>query len=131
MQQKKKQESVTKNWVTAERAKEFGLPPQGRKESESAFRARISGALRDNGHIIEAHEAATGKLYDDENEIAMSGITGALAQKMQGVNYRQSGSNQVGTDVAAGCVATNKNPIELSGLRPEFLILACALFGKH
>jgi hypothetical protein len=123
-----------KNWVTAERAKEYNLPPQGPEESESAFRDRISGALRSMGHIIEAHEAATGKLYNDggENPLddPMTGIMGALAQKMQGTKYpANTGSDQVGLDVAAGVHATNKRHGALDGLSPELAILACALFG--
>lgn len=34
-------------------------------ESVSAYRSRVAGALRANGHIIEAHEALSGKLYVD------------------------------------------------------------------
>lgn len=122
-----------KNWVTAQRAQEFNLPPQGPDESESAFKDRISGALRDMGHIIEAHEAATGKLYndggDDPLSNPMTGIMGALAQKMQGVDYHQSGSNQVGLDVAAGYVKKDPPREPFGGLTPELAILACALFG--
>lgn len=122
-----------KNLVTAQRAQEYNLPPQGPDESESAFKNRISGALRDMGHIIEAHEAATGKLYNDGGDDPMSnpmtGIMGVLAQKMQGVDYHQSASNQVGMDVAAGYVATHKKPGALEGLSPELLVMAAALFG--
>ena len=51
-----------KSGITAQRAQEFGLPAQQEGESDTVFRARVSGALRDQGRIIEAHEAHTNSL---------------------------------------------------------------------
>ena len=123
-----------RNWVTAERARDFNLPPQGPEESDFAFRDRVSGTLRSMGHTIEAHEAATGKLYNEggENplEDPMTGIFGAIAQGMQGTNYpTNTGSDQIGLDIAAGVHATNKHRGALDGLTPELAIMVCALFG--
>jgi hypothetical protein len=90
-----------KNLATSH-ARDFHLPPQSNGESDVNFINRVADTLRSQGHIIEAHEARTGKFYDDNNEDAMTGIMGAVAQAMQGTRY---GGNQVGNDIAAGTVA--------------------------
>lgn len=43
--------------ITAQRAQEFSVKPQGDNESDSVFKRRVSEALRRADHIIEAHEA--------------------------------------------------------------------------
>ena len=90
--------------ITTQRQAEFGLPPQGRSETDTAFRHRIAGALRQAGHLVEAHEAQQNCLYDDPaNPMPMLGIAGALAQALQGRVYSpHNGVNQVGDDIAAG-----------------------------
>lgn len=92
--------------ITAQRASEFGLPGQQLGESDSDFRARISGALRAKGYIIEAHEAHANTLYDDPDGDAMTGIMGAMAQTLQRRHYgAKTGYDQVGDDIASGVVA--------------------------
>ena len=91
--------------ITAQRAQEFGIEAQQDGESETAFRQRVSGELRRMGHIIEAHEAYANALYDQSNDV-MTGIFGAMAQKLQGHEYSpRDGMRQVGDDLAAGIVA--------------------------
>jgi hypothetical protein len=90
------------NGITTQRAKEFGLNPQAEGESDMAFRNRVSGRLRDMGHLIEAHEAYSDRLYDDPEGDAMTGVIGAIAQAMQGRDYGKRGSDQIGVDIAAG-----------------------------
>jgi len=102
-------------WVTDERAVEAGVV-RGESESDNAFANRVANILRSRGQIIEAHEALTGKLYNDpDNEIGMAGITGAVAKALQGVRY---GGDEIGTDIAAGFVArdTREDSDALLGL---------------
>lgn len=80
--------------ITAQRAEEFGIDPQQPGEHVQAFRERVSGILRQRGHIIEAHEAMRNCLYDDPDGGAMEGIMGAMAQALQGQNRTpRCGSN--------------------------------------
>lgn len=82
-------------------AKYYNIAPQGKDESDSAFRGRVSGELRDAGHIIEAHEVFNDERYEQSDNV-MSGIIGAMAQALQGVNYGSKGEHQVGDDFACG-----------------------------
>lgn len=91
--------------ITSQRAQEFGIPPQGKDENTHTFRNRVANAIRAQGHIIEAHEAQSNKLYDDPDGDAMIGITGAVAQALQGKNYR---GDQVANDIATGAIASAK-----------------------
>ena len=93
---------------TTQRAVWFNLPLQGEDESSLAFRERIAGSLRDQGHFIEAHEALNNCLYDDPAANAngcgpMVGIMGALAQELYGVDY--GSGHSLGDDIAAGVVS--------------------------
>jgi len=82
---------------------------QGEGENEDAFKSRVAGVLRKKGSIIEAHEAFSGRRYDDEEQGAtgpMAGIFGAVAQAMQGREYSPSDpERQIGDDIAAGVLA--------------------------
>ena len=44
-------------------------------ESDDAFKSRVAGELRSRGQIIEAHEAHSGRRYDDPEQ----GPTGPMA----------------------------------------------------
>ena len=108
---------------TAQRAEWFGIDPQGPNENETEFKDRVSGALRDMGHIIEAHEAFHNQLYDEVSEGEpgpMVGILGAMAQQMHGKNYGRRGVSQVGDDVAVGMVVEKSRP----EMPPEMALLA-------
>jgi len=82
----------------------YGYPPQKEGESDENFKARIGGALRDDGHVIEAHELHRGKLFDDPDgdDDVITGVTGALAQAMGGFDLGKTGDTQVGDDIAVG-----------------------------
>lgn len=108
--------------ITTQRAREFNLPPQQENEDEMSFRRRVSGALRDQGNIIEAHEAFNNELYDQSTD-AMTGIIGALAQVSQDVDFGSKGDRQVDDDFAAGVV------VQAPKEDPSMALLAMMLFG--
>ena len=91
-----------------EYAEYLGLK-KGEKESDDAFKSRVSGVLRERGSIIEAHEAFSGRRYYDPDQGPtgpMAGIFGAVAQAMQGRDYSPNDpERQVGDDIAAGVLA--------------------------
>lgn len=74
------------------------------------------------GNIIEAHEAFNNERYEDSQDV-MTGIIGAVAQTMQGVDYGLKGERKVDDDFAAGVVA--QQPKEDSTMA----LLALLLFG--
>jgi len=102
--------------ITAQRAREFGIAGQQEGENDSAFRDRVSGALRAQEHIVEANEAYANALYDDQEGGAMIGIMSAMAQTLQGRNYgAKTGSQQVGDDIASGVVVQNPKKRDVTG----------------
>ena len=110
------------NSITAQRAREFDIEPQQENESDSAFRCRVSGMLREAGHLIEAHEAFQNALYDQSDDV-MTGIFGAVAMAMQGVNYSSDGMHQVGDDIAAGTVAQHPQDDDAAKLAMLAIVL--------
>lgn len=97
-------------------AREYGSYYKiGQKEGEidDAYRSRVAGELRRQGQLIEAHEAFSGRRYDDPAQGTtgpMAGIFGAVAQAMQGREYSPHDSErQIGDDIAAGVYVQNKN----------------------
>lgn len=92
---------MSNNEWTDERVREFGIETQQDGEGDSAYRSRVATALREQGHIIEAHEAYNNALYNDSPD-AMTDIMGAVAQAMNRRNYS---GNPIGNDIAAGVVA--------------------------
>lgn len=110
-----------------EHAKYYGITEQAEGETDAEFRGRVAGVLRDQGHIIEAHEIFTGRRYDAEDgQDVVTGIMGALAQAMQGVDYHSTGERRLGDDFAAGTLIQNPKP-EMSA---EMALLAVMLLGK-
>ena len=89
----------------------LGLP-QVEDETDSAYRSRISGVLRAQGRIIEAHEVASGRRYNDPEQGPtgpMVGIMGAVAQALGDRRpYSRNPESQVGDDIAAGVIATHE-----------------------
>lgn len=88
---------------------------QNKDEGDDAFKSRVAGELRKQGRTIEAHEAYSGRHYDDpDQELTgpMTGILGAVAQAMQGKQYSPNNpENPIGDDIAAGVVVKEgKNP---------------------
>lgn len=106
----------------------YGIEPQGKNESDSQFKSRVAGILRDNGLIVEAHEVTQDARWDDpdKGDSVMDGILGAMAQSLQGVDYNVSGDSQVGADIAAGIFmkSPKKDDSDLG------LLLMMALMGK-
>ncbi len=80
-------------------------------ESDDVYRSRVAGELRKQSKIIEAHEAFSGRRYDDpeqESTGPMAGISGAVAQIMQEREYSPRDPNrQIGDDIAAGVLVQN------------------------
>lgn len=100
----KAQEQQEADFFLQERADIVGLK-RNQRESVSGYRSRVAGALRADGHIIEAHEALSGKLYDDPEQGPMgpmAGIIGAVAQAMRGKDYSTDPEQKVGDDLATG-----------------------------
>jgi len=111
--------------ITAQRAQEFGIDSQGENEPDVAFRERVSGILREQGHIIEAHEALRNCLYDDDpSGGVMEGIMGAMAGALHEKQYSRDGVGQVGDDIALGALASEPRKPEMS---PETMLIACLL----
>jgi hypothetical protein len=105
----------------------FELAPQGADESDSAFRHRIAGELRDMSKVIEAHEAQQNARWDDEatGGDVLAGVMGALAQAAQGVDFHVHGEQQVGCDLVAGLYVKHKKPDP----SPDSMLLMLDLLG--
>lgn len=108
--------------ATLNHAHDFGLPARQEGESAKAFRARISSALRDQGYMIEAHEAWAGKYFDQDDD-AITGVMGAVAMGMSDVDFGTHDGKLVGDEIAAG-VAAQAPKKDLS-----MALLAVLLFG--
>lgn len=104
----------------------YDIEPQKEGESDSAFTSRVSGALRDAGHIVEAHEVHANKRYDEEGSGAMDGIIGAVAMALQGKSYGKTGYTLVGDEIAAGVVAQAPEEPKMSAAE---VMLYMAMFG--
>ncbi len=108
--------------LVTEYAQYYNIEAQRAGESDLQFRGQVAGALRDAGNIIEAHEAYNDAHYEDGGNV-LTGIIGAIAQAMQGIDYGSHGERQIGDDFAAGVVA--QAPKQDAAM----LLLAMALFG--
>lgn len=100
------------NVLAKQRAREFNIA-QKPGESDDAFRSRVSEELRQQGNFIEAHEAYSGRLYDDPEQGQtgpMVGIFGAVAHALQGRDHSpQDPKRQIGDDIASGVVAGHRD----------------------
>jgi hypothetical protein len=80
-------------------------------EDDSDYRSRVAGELRRQGKLIEAHEAFSGRRWNDpEQGIAgpTAGIIGAVAQSLKGFEYSpRDPERQIGDDIAAGVVISS------------------------
>jgi len=87
----------------------------------------VAEELRRQGHIIEAHEAYSGRRYDDPTQGPtglMVGIIGAVAQAMQGREYSPNDpERQIGDDIVAGVYVQNKDDGFTEVLRTIFDLL--------
>ena len=85
--------------LATEYAKYYEIDPQHEGESDAAFKSRVSGALRAQGRLIEAHEAYQNERYEESDDV-MTGILGAVAQAMQGIDYGGGDGRQGGGENA-------------------------------
>lgn len=99
--------TFNQNALATEYGSYYGIE-QKKGEPDYAYRSRVAGELRRQGKIIEAHEAFSGRRYDDPEQGQtgpMSGIFGAVAQAMQGIQYSpHDPERQISDDIAAGVV---------------------------
>jgi len=112
--------------LATEYAQWHGIAAQREGESDAAFMDRVSGELRNQGCIIEAHAVSANKRFDEEGSDAMTGIFGAMAMALQGKDYGSKGSTLVGDEIAAGLIA--KSPKRNDD--PLMALLALALFDR-
>ncbi len=115
---------------TAELAKYHKIDPQGSDESESAFKHRVSGALREMGHLIEAHEAFHNQRYDEEGGGALNpmvGLLGAAALASAGRDFGGSGTSRIGDEMMAGVIAKEPRRSDDSA---AMMMLAIAMMGS-
>ncbi len=82
-------------------------------ESDSDYRRKVAGELRTRGNLIEAHEALSGRRYDDPNQgplVPMTGLMGAMAKTLQGIeHFPNDPERQVENDVDAGIIIRNED----------------------
>lgn len=90
--------------LATEYAKYYGVEEQREGESDMAFRGRVSTALRDMGHVIEAHEAYQDERYEDSDSV-VTGLFGVMAQALQGTRY---GGDLMGNDIVAGILVRHQ-----------------------
>lgn len=119
--------------VTVQHALDFKLSPQGDNESDSSFRHRVAGELRNMGHVIEAHEAQQNRRYDDPEAgtSVVDGVMGAMAQALQGVDYRVRGEQQVGCDIAAGMLVRHGKSPEARKQEADAILMMVAMMGQR
>lgn len=94
-------------------AQYYKIDPQREGESDYDFRYRVSGILRQQGKLIEAHEAFNDSRYDDPENggDVITGIEGAMAFILQGHGFNgnparpSNGERQIDDDFVAGTVA--------------------------
>ena len=82
-------------------------------ESDYDYRSAVAGELRRTGHLIEAHEALSGRRYDDPNQGPMgpmTGLIGAMAKALQGIeHYPGDSEREIGSDIVARILVRNED----------------------
>ena len=111
--------------LATEYAEYYGVEAQREGESDAAFRGRVSTALRNGGHVIEAHEAYQDERYENSDSV-MTGLFGAISQALQGTQY---GGDPVGNDLAAGVVIRHRMSPECQREQEAKQMLAGLLVG--
>ena len=104
----------------------YGVAPQQDDESDYLFRHRVAGTLRNMGKLIEAHEVQQDARIEDSEDV-LTGVIGAVALALQGIDYGVGGEQQVGCDIAAGHLVKSPQP----KLSPEAALLAVLLADKR
>lgn len=111
--------------LATEYAQYFSIEAQREGESDADFRGRVAGELRARGELIYANEAYYDKRIDYAGGDVMTGVTGAVAQVYQGIDYGSKGARQLDDDFAAGVVASAPKKDD------AMILLAALLFGKR
>jgi hypothetical protein len=108
-------EKFDKNELARNYGKYYEIAEQKKDESDYDYRSRVAGELRKQKHLIEAHEAFSGRRYDDPDQGEMgpmTGIFGALAMASQGIEFSHNPERQIGDDLCAGIIVQHGNPNE-------------------
>lgn len=109
---KENKEEFDSNALAIQYGKNYNIPRR-KKESDYDYKSRVAGELRSQGHLIEAHEASSGRRYDDPEQSningPMTGIFGALAKALKGVEYSPNDpERQIGDDICAGILVQHQ-----------------------
>ena len=114
------------NALACESGKHYKIEKQ-KDESDNEYRSRVAEVLRKQGKIIEAHEAFSGRRYDDPEQGPtgpMTGIFGAIAQTTQGREYSPHDSDRrIGDDIAAGVCVQDRDDSTAKALGEIFSLL--------
>ncbi|MFA5953366.1 MAG: hypothetical protein WC812_02115 [Candidatus Pacearchaeota archaeon] len=109
------EEKFDRNALAIRYGKDFGIE-RCSKESDSDYRVRVAGILREQGKIVEAHEALAGKLYDDSDQGIdgpMTGLIGAMQKVKQKIEFSPNDPiRQLDDDICAGIIVTRDNSSE-------------------
>jgi hypothetical protein len=108
--------------LATEYARHYDIEPQREGESDTQFRQRVAGELRDKGELVLAHEAQRNERIEQSEDV-MTGVLGAVAQALQDVDYNVNGERQVGCDIAAGELVRHPKP----KMTPKMAMLAILL----
>lgn len=96
-------------------------------EPDDKYRIRVAGELRSQGYLIEAHEAFSGRRYDDPVQgptETMVGIFGAVAQAFQNRAYSPHDlEQQMDNDIAAGVIVRSGKDQAASNIKTIFGLL--------
>ena len=92
--------------LATEYAQYFNIEDQREDESGNDFRGRVAGELRAKNELIYANEAYYDKRIEYTGGDVMTGVVGAVAQALQGIDYGSKGARQLDDDFAAGVIAT-------------------------
>lgn len=115
-------------------ARNYNIPPQKTGESNSDFKYRVAGKLREMGNIIESHEVLCDKRYDESPDV-ITGITGAMAMIMENRGFHgdperpNNGERQLDDDFAAGILT--RHQINNPPPPPEVALLSAMLFSGN
>jgi hypothetical protein len=105
----------------------YRIQAQRTDEGDHAFCQRVAGRLRKMGHVVEAHEIACGRRFDEAGgESVLAGLSGAVALALDGRRYSRNGEAMLGDEFAAGTIARNPKP----QMTPGMALLMVELFGR-
>lgn len=85
-------------------ASDYRIEAQREGESDTDFKYRVAGELRDRGHAIEAHEVMANGRHDDPERggDVMTGLMGMMSMALAGVDYGSRGGSRVDNECIAG-----------------------------